>query len=134
MSYYLADLGGGSPVTITPVTKPFLQYRYEAASQRTLNTKDGLGNIVPGSWHHYQAGADLTGAQIPLDLDALSESDYASLIAKFNAGESFQYSPDTGTTIYEVVLASETERPERISGSTLFKWKIVLNVVSQLAP
>lgn len=131
---YISNSDGSGKVyfDIDPSPVPLPKYEVVGSSRRTLNTRDGGGNIIPGQWHHYLGGTHQSGAVLDVQISKMTKTTYESIIAKITGAEigQVQFSPDDGVTIYNCVFAPGEISVEPIDGTEYLKGNLKFNICS----
>jgi len=130
---YIADSTGANKVylEIDPAPVPYPKYEVAGSKKRTLNTKDGSDNIIPGQWHHYLGGTHSSGSTIEVRVQFMSRSTFSNILTKITGSGMGQvkFSPDNGTTVYNCVFAPGEIAINPIDGTDILEGSLKFNLI-----
>ncbi len=135
--YYLSKTDGTSKIyfNVNPTPLPD-----EEPVMKVINKElmPGLSGSTPvdGGRLSYIVGTNVNRSDLPITIKHATQATVDGIRTLFDLGVNLYYSPDDGTTIWQVCFADgKSFQPKRYEGSAdLYSIQMAFNLVSKVAP
>ena len=105
-TYYLQKSSGGDKVylDLPPLSPPRPVFKRHGESRKMLNAWSGA-EVTPGQVVHFDAPPHVSDGTLALQVEFATQATVDALEAVYMAAGTLYYSPDDGTTVWEVAWA-----------------------------